>query len=274
MLETDDRDEDLGPRPPRAPRFRKRADLIADEIKQWIVREGLAPGDRLPQERALCERFGVSKGTMRETLAALEAQGLVQVSTGPKGGARIAKVPLETAARLLGNYFHFEQVSVDDLYALRLMLEPELAAEVTPRLSDEDIDALERLVAISDCVPEDRHAERGQRWAELDFHDLLAERCDNPLLRFACRFISALIKNGIVYQTLYEEDDPGGQRRAQAGNVDQMAADGIVAHRAIIDAFRARDPEAARAAMRFHMEQAYDHLRQMEARLTGGFLRG
>lgn len=251
------------------PAFHKRSDVIADEIKRWIVREGLAPGDRLPQERALSERFGVSKGTMREALKALEVQGLVRFSTGPQGGGRVAKVPLETAAQLLGNYFHFEEISVDHLYQLRLLLEPELAAQVTPSLTENDLATLERLVTISDCVPADRSMERGQRLAELDFHDVLAERCDNALLRFTCRFVNALIKNGMVYQVLMDGDDSA---RGRIDNVEPMVHDGVVAHRDLIEAFRARDPERARALMRQHMDQAHAHLRRMEARLAGGFL--
>ena len=258
-------------RPETALRFQKRSDLIAEEIKQWIVHEGLVPGDRLPQERALCEQFGVSKGTMREALKALEVQGLLRFSTGPGGGGRVAQVPLETAAQLLGNYFHFEEISVDHLYQLRLLLEPELAAEVTPHLTDEDLKSLEELVEVSDCVPANRSIERGQRLAELDFHDVLAERCENALLRFTCRFINALIKNGVVYQALLDDDD---RKRDSVEDVEPMAKDGVVAHRDIIDAFRSRDPERARQAMHAHMVQAHAHLRRMEARLAGGFLAG
>lgn len=286
MINTIDREETLADREPPAPApsgasggaegrpagrpaFHKRSDVIADEIKRWIVAEGLVPGDRLPQERALSERFGVSKGTMREALKALEVQGLVRFSTGPQGGGRVAKVPLETAAALLGNYFHFEEISVDHLYQLRLLLEPELAAQVTPQLTEDDLATLERLVTLSDCVPADRSMERGQRLAELDFHDVLAERCDNALLRFTCRFINALIKNGVVYQVLMDGDDAA---RGRIDNVEPMVHDGVVAHRELIDAFRARDAEKARALMRHHMDRAYAHLRHMEARLAGGFL--
>ena len=113
------------PAPQSRPRFPKRSDVVADRVKNWIVETALKPGDRLPQERQLIAQFGVSKGTVREALKALEVQGLITVSTGPKGGARIAKVPLETATRLLDNYFFFEDLSVDDLYRLRLMVEPE-----------------------------------------------------------------------------------------------------------------------------------------------------
>ena len=66
--------------------------------------------------------------------------------------------------------------------------------------------------------------------------------------------------------------DGDDARRGRIDNVEPMVHDGVVAHRELIEAFRARDPERARALMRQHMDQAYAHLRRMEARLAGGFL--
>lgn len=256
------------PARPARPRFQKRSDVVADRLKDWIVETELKPGDRLPQEKQLIERFGVSKGTVREALKALEVQGLITVSTGPKGGARIAKVPLETAARLLDNYFFFEDLSVDDLYRLRVMVEPELAAIVAPLITDDDLEALEGVVAFCDCAPGDPAIERDQRLADLDFHDILAERCPNPLIRFSCRFINSLIKKGFVYQQLFGSSDG----REKIDNMEAMVADGNTAHRALIAAFRARDPERARRLMLDHMQEAHAHLRRMEVTLKGGFL--
>lgn len=253
---------------PTRPRFQKRSDVVADRLKDWIVETALEPGDRLPQEKQLIDQFGVSKGTVREALKALEVQGLITVSTGPKGGARIAKVPLETAARLLDNYFFFEDLSVDDLYRLRLMVEPELAAMVAPLITDDDLVALENVVAFCDCAPVDPAVERDQRLADLDFHDILAERCPNPLIRFTCRFINSLIKKGFVYQQLFGPTDG----REKIDNMESMVSDGNHAHRALIAAFRARDPNQARDLMRDHMQEAHAHLRRMEVTLKGGFL--
>lgn len=250
------------------PRFQKRSDVVAERLKRWIVDTELQPGDRLPQEKQLIDEFGVSKGTVREALKALEVQGLITVSTGPKGGARIAKVPLETAARLLDNYFFFEDLSVDDLYRLRLMVEPELAYIVAPLITDDDLEALERVVAFCDCAPVDPAVERDQRMADLDFHDILAERCPNPLIRFSCRFINSLIKKGFVYQQLFDSVDG----RGKIDNMETMVTDGNRAHRALIAAFRNRDADQARALMLDHMREAYAHLRRMEVTLKGGFL--
>jgi len=62
---------------PLTPARRRRTESIEDAIKDMVVRHGLKPGDRLPQERELMETFGASKGTVREAVSALTSQGLV-----------------------------------------------------------------------------------------------------------------------------------------------------------------------------------------------------
>src|SRR5215468_6178045 len=113
---------------PRNFRTPKRGDAVVDEIKRWIGERRLAPGDKLPKENELQTLFGVSKGTAREALKSLEVQGLVKVSTGPAGGATIGEVPLERTLQLLQNYLFFRELSVTQIYAVRRLLEPELAA--------------------------------------------------------------------------------------------------------------------------------------------------
>src|SRR6185295_11945533 len=130
----------------------KRGDLMVEEIKRWIAERRLGPGDKLPKEDELQELFGVSKGTAREALKSLEVQGLVTMTTGPSGGATIGEVPLERAFQLLQNYLFFRDLDVAQIYAVRRLLEPELAAGAVPHLKEEHFEALERSIAI--CAPQ------------------------------------------------------------------------------------------------------------------------
>ena len=103
---------------------------VAEAIKVWVVEQGLRGGDRLPGEAEMMERFGRSKGTIREAMRILEAQGLVKTRTGPGGGSFVHEVSRERARALLGNYFYFRDLTLKDIYQMRRLLEPELAASL------------------------------------------------------------------------------------------------------------------------------------------------
>ena len=62
---------------------------VAEAIKEWIVEHDLKPGDRLPREPNLIRHFGMAKGTIREAMRILDAQGLVRTRTGPGGGVHV-----------------------------------------------------------------------------------------------------------------------------------------------------------------------------------------
>src|SRR5690606_33469220 len=128
----------------------KRSDLVAEEIKRLMTSKNLLPGDRLPRENELQELFNVSKGTVREALKSLEVQGLIKVSTGPGGGGMAVEVPLDRAFQLMQNYLFFKEVSIEDIYRIRQLLEPELAASAVPHLTDAQLDALERNIQVCD----------------------------------------------------------------------------------------------------------------------------
>ena len=108
-------------------RTRKKPDLVADHIKRWIMNEGLSKGSPLPQEKELMAIFGVSRGTIREALTALEVQGLVQIRPGPGGGASVAAVSDETTVTMLSNYFFSQPITLKGIYEVRKLLEPQLA---------------------------------------------------------------------------------------------------------------------------------------------------
>ena len=110
---------------------------VAEAIKDWVVEQGLRAGDRLPNEQELIDRFGMAKGTIREAMRVLEAQGLIKTRTGPGGGSFVHEVSSERAKALLGNYFYFQDLTIGDIYELRRTLEPQLAASLAGKLDDD-----------------------------------------------------------------------------------------------------------------------------------------
>jgi GntR family transcriptional repressor for pyruvate dehydrogenase complex len=89
------------------PQRRSRPVQVADRIKDWVVERDLKTGARLPSEAEMIAQFGVSKGTVREAMRILEAQGLIVTRTGPGGGSFVGEVSAERAKALLANYFYF-----------------------------------------------------------------------------------------------------------------------------------------------------------------------
>lgn len=89
-------------------RERKRSDIIADALKDYIAQKGLRPGERLPQEAELITLLGASKGTVREALKSMETQGIIATRTGPGGGAFYRHRVRGTRGRTSGQLLLFQ----------------------------------------------------------------------------------------------------------------------------------------------------------------------
>jgi GntR family transcriptional repressor for pyruvate dehydrogenase complex len=246
---------------PAPERRRKRPDDIAEQIKDLIVEHALKPGDRLPGERELMEKFHASKSTVREALKSLDTQGLIRARSGPGGGVFVTELSGSRAMELLGNYFFFRQPSISDIYAVRVELEPELAASVVGRLTEADFLRLQNTMRLYEKPPADRGEEYRQRLAELDFHSELAELSPNPILGFICGFMQNLLRNLTICKHIYETPNPELRESALHYQVR------------LLRALKANDAEAARDIMREHMLAARAYMEECEASYTGGFLR-
>lgn len=239
----------------------KRADLVAEEIKRLITEHDLHPGDKLPRENELQAMFGVSKSTMREALKSLEVQGLVKISTGPSGGGRIIEVPLERTLQLLQNYLFFKEVTIDDIYTVRKLLEPELAAGAVEHLTQADFDMLEHSIDCCDPALGNDSEILAQRQEDLNFHDVLALANPNPFLRFICQMINEMLRQLTVYG-----NDSSLRTQRKFGNAN------VKVHKDITQAARERNPEQVRTLMSEHMQEASGFVKQLNGKLHGRLL--
>jgi DNA-binding FadR family transcriptional regulator len=244
--------------PVRRPR---RHDSISERIKEMIVADGLKPGERLPTERALMEMFGASKSSVREALSALSAQGLVRSRTGPGGGLFLDEIAPERAMELLSNLFVFEPPTIGEIYAVRRVLEPEMAAAVAETIAEPDFARLERVMRLYDAPPKDAAEEYAQRLAELDFHSVLAELCPNRLLGFFCGFLQTMLREMAVCRRIYDAPNP------------ELRDTALHYQLRLLRALRAHDAGAAREIMRDHMLAAQAYMERVEAEVRPRFLR-
>ncbi len=242
-----------------APRM-SRPRIAAEAIKDWVVERGMQPGDRLPAEADLMAHFGMAKGTIREALRVLEAQGLIRTRTGPGGGAFVNEVSEARAKALLGNYFFFTEIGIGDIYELRRALEPVLVADLAGKLDEDRIRELEEVMAVYEDPPETIEELETQRIAELTFHEILASFSPNPLLRFECRFLISLLKDLTICRKIYRRRIPDFRKTGR----DYQAR--------LIQALRAGDGGAAFSIMRAHMITAQQVMEEQESIVQRQFL--
>jgi len=167
----------------RAP---KTAELIATLYRRQIVRGELQPGDTLPSEQQLMAQFGVSRPTLREAFRILEAENLISVKRGSRGGARVTQPSLSVAARYVGLLLQVQGTTIADVYEARMVLEPACARLLARRRTAAD------LTDLTGCIEELRGVvEAGQdrvpepaRWSSLAFrfHELIMERSGSKTL--------------------------------------------------------------------------------------------
>lgn len=239
---------------PQTAKRRKRPDIAADAIRDRIMGSGLAPGDRVPADWLHPDNLKISRGTVREALKILEFQGLIASKTGPGGGVFVTSIPSEIAIRMLDNLFLFEPPSIADIYAIRKLIEPELAAAAAGgSLSPESFEALRATIRLYEAEPASAEEEYRQRLAELDFHTELARNNPNRLISFVANFLLSLLRDMTVCREIYHLPNP------------DLRETGLHYQVRLLRAIRAGEAERARTIMADHMVEAEAYMMERAA---------
>lgn len=210
---------------------------VVSHVRTLIERGALRPGDRLPAERDLAARIGVSRPSVRAGLHALAAMGVVRSRHG--SGTYIPEGPPSLVPEPLGFLAALHRFSRDEMYEARRVLEVGAAGLAAERATPEQLAALADAVASLFALMDEPQAFLIH---DVDFHRAVAASSGNPIL-------AALIE--MVSNLYYEHRRRTAER---AANRDLRAA--AEAHRRIYQAIRARNPEAARTAMHDHLVEA------------------
>ena len=200
-------------------------DLVADELRRAIVRGELQAGDKLsPGE--LAEQFAVSQTPAREALQLLASEGLL--SNDPFRGVRVAPLSAE---------------EYEELYLMRIGLEALAARLGAEDIGDQDVAVLEReldaMAAAADEDDLDRFYEHDRR-----FH----------LIHYGASGRPGLVSRIMGLRTASERY----ARHAYAGLEHVSMVDTVASHRAILDAVRARDGDAAERAIRADLDRTLE----------------
>ena len=209
------------------------------QVRELISSGQIRADGQLPTERALCDRFSVSRRALRRALDALEAEGLIWRHQGKGTFAGQRPDPRGLLAAEIS-----AQVDFRSVMEARLSVEPELAALCARRATAEDV---ERLRGLSNRVLQAADAESAELW-DGSLHRLIARIANNPILMTAFEFVDEVRSND-----RWQED------RHLARSAESMTLYDTQ-HQKIIEAIAARDEEAARAAMREHIRALADSL--------------
>lgn len=224
---------------------------IADSIREDILDQRLVPGDRLPVETDLAERFGVSRSTVREALRELASQNIVETTRGATGGTFVVVPTRESLTRSLTIGIEMMASSTDltvvEMLEAREILEIPAARLASERGRDEQFDAINDHIE-SRKVAESEGRELIANW---NFHVLVVKAANNPLLELMSQPIFH------VLQTRF------AQVRAATGFRTQVETD----HREIAQAVLARDAQAASQLMRDHLERLRPSYQEFDTRL-------
>jgi GntR family transcriptional regulator, transcriptional repressor for pyruvate dehydrogenase complex len=208
---------------------------IVQQIEQSILKGALKPGDQLPAERELAQRFGVSRTAVREAVKALREKGLVEAYSGrgtfiTDGTSQVIRQSLDLMTRI------GQQEGSVHLSELRQMLEPQIAVLAATRIEEQLLATMREAVVVMDRSLHDPDA---YIEADLDFHLALAEAVGNPLILSLLDSIVGLLR----------------EQRRRIFDVDGGPERGQFHHKRILEAIEQRDPEKTRAAMRDHLQQ-------------------
>ena len=205
---------------------------IVSQIEGLLERGELRPGDQLPPERQLAEQLQVSRASVREALRSLELLGIVETRAG--GGTFVRAATSDAVSRPLTSLITRGH-GLEQIIEVRGLIEPAIAARAAERISSEELAELREIF--------DRQAAKvkaAEPYAEEDtrFHELIGQAARNELL------VTML---AVIWDVLRAS-------REQWLQTNTRAHASVEAHRRILEALEAHDPEAARTAAAHHIQ--------------------
>jgi GntR family transcriptional regulator, uxu operon transcriptional repressor len=205
--------------------------VVSGKIEDLIRAENIKPGERLPSERDLALKLGVSRTSLREALIALELGGTVEVRGG--SGVYVSEQATPAAEVPTAGPGPFE------VLAARRLIEVEMAALAAKHASDSAIDAI--LVAVLEM--EQHHEDRsGNEQADRNFHLAIARATGNSAMVGVIEYLWS--QRGTLWHKLKEHFQ-----------TEELRQQTLIDHRNIFAAIAAHDQAGARTAMRAHLDR-------------------
>ncbi len=221
------------------------SDMIIRQIRSLISSGELKPGDKLPPERRLAEKFGVGRSQVRDAIKKLEFYGILK--THPQSGSVVSGIGIVALEGLITDVLQIEEHDFRSLVETRILLEKQTASLAAQRRTDDDIVHLTNALR----AYEDK-TKRGEPAVEEDllFHIKIAEVGKNNVLKSLMMIITPdIVVNFNKYKVCNDS------------NVNKSLKE----HQAILDHIVNQDPVKAAMAMELHLRDVLEFSKSMKS---------
>jgi GntR family transcriptional regulator, transcriptional repressor for pyruvate dehydrogenase complex len=205
---------------------------VAKQIERLILKR-LQPGDKLPSERELAETLRVSRSSIRDAIRSLELMGMVEPRQG--AGTIVREISSESLVNPLANAIKRKEELTGELLDFRKMLEPQLAARAATRVSPNQISEMEQILERQEQKLRDGESAIVE---DSEFHYAIALASGNSVVLRVLDTLMDLLRDS----------------RERSLQVEGRPQKSLAGHRRILAALKRHDGEAAKAAMRRHIE--------------------
>lgn len=220
-----------------------KTDYVARLLLNRVIEANLQPGSSFGTEAELLEQVDVSRPTLREALRILEAQGVLKLRPGPRGGIIVARPHVDVIAHSMSVYLRLNDVPFVEVLNARIAIEPTLVRGAALNGDVAHFEAMEDTIkAMEDPACTDQTIYKENR----KFHSAIASASGNPVLEAFWLTISILASG-----------EADGYKYSKTNREHIIAA-----HRRILDACRKRDPDEAALAMSEHLGELGELLRK------------
>ncbi len=235
-------------------KIRRLSSIIEDSIKDLVLTGQLKPGDKLPTERELSGKFGVSIVTVREALRGLEAFGVIQKKRGREGGVFISSNG-NTVKDVLFTFLTSRKFSAQDVSEVRGILQPYCARLAVSRISSDLLKTLEKNIEDCERMVKKAHPVFTKKEffdieeRNVEFHRLIGEAARNPILSLTVDYVEDFLlsfKKNILGPDL------------------QHSAKTVAEHRHILECIKKGNADETEKVMSLHLRNIEKYLKKKE----------
>ena len=223
---------------------KKNYEQIIDQIQELILDGTFKSGDKLPPERELTTKLGVSRTSLREALKALEVLGLTESKQGE--GSYISNNVKPTILKSISIAYKLNNGTIEDVLELRQSLQLQAVRTAAIKATESEIEILEKIVeGMENTIDEDEQSQ-----LDMEFHEKLIDMMDNVMIQIISDSVSNLMQPFIKsIREIYKEHEE---------NLKKYYF--IEQHRNILNAIKERDPEKSVKLMMDHIHLTEDDL--------------